>query len=292
MTISATKQSPKNVLKEAIRSHCGLVGGRGREIHPCAPELHEFVLRHGKFHEPQWLPDLYELHAPNSCFGNATLLAVTHRLRYVEGFAMPAQSNYVAHHAWCLDDDARVIDPTWGFGRAYFGVVFDRAFACRLVGRVPNAMGLTANVWWESRTKRPTSSNLGPDKPLPLLRAAKVGWRLTDFVPVGILPNGQDGYVVFGRGGECFKPIKQSIANAGMELTGETHRQNSKEFWALAVLSKQGRALDQLTWDVWWTVNAEARAGIQPTKNLLRAMSHKLIAETWPPAKRRTERTQ
>jgi hypothetical protein len=47
------------------------------------------------------------------------------RLRYVEGIAMGI---IPVHHAWCVDAQDHVIDPTWpeaARGRAYFGCVFE-----------------------------------------------------------------------------------------------------------------------------------------------------------------------
>jgi hypothetical protein len=271
-------------------THSGLAGGRGKEIHVCSGELQEFVLKYGRFHEPQALPDCYELRAPRSCFGNASFLAVTRDLRYAEGFAFASDAIHLFHHAWCLDDDNRVVDPTWGCGLAYRGVVFDSAFACRWVGRVPNALGLTARAWSEAATNLPTPPTAGPDKPLPLLRVAKAGWR-TNVAPVGVLPNGPRRYVVFGIEPESLKPIKKAICAAGMVLTGETRHEVIKQFWAISVSSDGGPkvlpTLDRIAWDEWWAINAASRSGIHPNKTLLRALSYKVISEGWPPAARK-----
>jgi hypothetical protein len=55
------------------------------------------------------------------CFDNAYRLAVKSRgrLRYVEGYAagiIPVE------HAWCIDANDRVVDPTWSDGVVYFGI--------------------------------------------------------------------------------------------------------------------------------------------------------------------------
>jgi hypothetical protein len=60
------------------------------------------------------------------CFENALRLAKRYpaRYRYVEGIA--SGRVIPVHHAWCVDQDDLVIDPTWSkystVGGAYFGV--------------------------------------------------------------------------------------------------------------------------------------------------------------------------
>mgnify|MGYP001012730423 FL=1 len=64
---------------------------------------------------------------PKRCFVNAARLAATRRdeLQYVEGWAW---GKVPLHHAWCVDRDGNVVDPTWEpdpLLDAYFGVPFD-----------------------------------------------------------------------------------------------------------------------------------------------------------------------
>ena len=63
-----------------------------------------------------------------SCFRNAGVLATDKRnLNYCEGVARHAMTHgtWVAH-AWCVDNNGRLIDPTWEpEGLAYFGVTVD-----------------------------------------------------------------------------------------------------------------------------------------------------------------------
>jgi hypothetical protein len=48
------------------------------------------------------------------------------KLKYVEGYAkskaVPVRMSF--HHAWLVDDDGAVIDPTWEDGFDYIGIIF------------------------------------------------------------------------------------------------------------------------------------------------------------------------
>jgi len=63
------------------------------------------------------------------CFMNSAKLAENHPgLRYVEGYAVTTRLPwFLAHHAWCVDEEDRVVDVTWDSGMDYWGVVFDPA---------------------------------------------------------------------------------------------------------------------------------------------------------------------
>jgi len=93
-----------------------------------------YVLAKGQlWHRQGWtLPDRVKLMTPKHCFDNAYRLATRRKgLRYVEGYY--ATSILPLPHAWCVDADGRVIDPTWrrldqppydADVPSYFGVVF------------------------------------------------------------------------------------------------------------------------------------------------------------------------
>lgn len=57
------------------------------------------------------------------CFRNALELAISSDLIYCEGYAFGAVIPVL--HAWCLDLNGNVIDPTWESGKEYVGVPFD-----------------------------------------------------------------------------------------------------------------------------------------------------------------------
>lgn len=70
---------------------------------------------------------------PKSCFENCLQGLWNHKnLYYCEGFAATDNVPIAASHAWLLNDESEVIDPTWTgkifTGCTYFGVVFNTDF--------------------------------------------------------------------------------------------------------------------------------------------------------------------
>jgi len=98
--------------------------------------LSEFVLRHGRHWTPRPLPADIKPMRLNECFKNAADLALGyHRNEYIycEGYALGIIPML---HAWCVDFEGNVIDPTWdqrgrkliGLGTEYFGIAFKSMF--------------------------------------------------------------------------------------------------------------------------------------------------------------------
>jgi hypothetical protein len=94
--------------------------------------LTEFVLAHGRtycFGPPSFAGKRW---TQGECFRNATLLTQRDdRLAYVEGSI--SSHGVPISHAWCIDRDGMVIDPTLRKGDdghilEYFGVQFDNAY--------------------------------------------------------------------------------------------------------------------------------------------------------------------
>jgi hypothetical protein len=97
--------------------------------------IFDFILQNGQECFPQEFNfELYP-HVPRTkreCFRNAYHLAEMHDLIYVEGIAndiIPVQ------HAWCVDINCNVIDPTWDHPEtcSYFGVLFDLSFVSKTI---------------------------------------------------------------------------------------------------------------------------------------------------------------
>lgn len=104
------------------------------------------VQQWGRLWPAQALPEGYCRGTPQHCFANAFDLAVNHdELTYVEGYA---QSAYLVNaHAWVVDPDGQVIDPTWNEPerRAYLGVAFSTDFLAEVVEQ--GYYGLISTDW-------------------------------------------------------------------------------------------------------------------------------------------------
>jgi hypothetical protein len=90
----------------------------------CYRNVCDFVLREGRFFEPQPRPDSITLRHIGECFRNAFLTMMRTGLAYAEGYAVIG-SKIPVLHAWNVDAEGSVIDSTWEpVGSIYFGIVF------------------------------------------------------------------------------------------------------------------------------------------------------------------------
>lgn len=89
-----------------------LTSALARELH-WPP--HRLVLESGIDFEPRVKPTNVKAGKSRCCFANAFRLAsADSALRYVEGFGNhPKTLRQALPHAWCIDSEERVIDPTW-----------------------------------------------------------------------------------------------------------------------------------------------------------------------------------
>ena len=90
-----------------------------------------FLAREGERHVPRPLPTDVPPGEPKACFHNAQMLAMNRPdLLYAEGFA---HSIITTEHAWCVDIEGNVVDPTWPNPEAveYLGVAFRSDFVAR-----------------------------------------------------------------------------------------------------------------------------------------------------------------
>lgn len=86
--------------------------------------VYDFVLREGRFFEPQPRPEQITLRHIGECFRNAFLTMMRTGLQYAEGYALSSRKIPVLH-AWNVDAEGAVIDTTWEpVGSIYFGIVF------------------------------------------------------------------------------------------------------------------------------------------------------------------------
>jgi hypothetical protein len=83
-----------------------------------------------------WSGRGYRRRKQGECFHNAFSYSMQHQgLIYVEGFAL-SDLRWPVHHAWCVTEDDRVVDPTWpdvSEQAAYLGVAFPAKLSAELV---------------------------------------------------------------------------------------------------------------------------------------------------------------
>jgi hypothetical protein len=106
-----------------------------------------FILKHGRvMNVISPLHATVERGALGDCYMNAGQLAWGTNVQYVEGYAVPASVAFPMMHAWLLDPEGRVIDPTWEDGAAYFGVVIPNEAYSQCLMRT-GYWGVFDNLW-------------------------------------------------------------------------------------------------------------------------------------------------
>lgn len=100
------------------------------------------LLRYAKPFEPADVnPAWFIRGLSKHCFDNATQLLISRlaagdtTVRYAEGYAMDAELPIPMQHAWLVNADNKVIDPTWrkAANNLYFGIVFETEFVLNLL---------------------------------------------------------------------------------------------------------------------------------------------------------------
>lgn len=113
--------------------------------HPKSPNA--LLLRHGVEYKTR-KPSPFQGTA-QACYANSQFLVKRRKgWRYVEGYAISA---IPTEHAWCVDPEGNVIDPTWDDDHPvdYFGIAFDM----KLVGQIRKLPGGRSFsvlwTWWK-----------------------------------------------------------------------------------------------------------------------------------------------
>jgi hypothetical protein len=90
---------------------------------------YDMVLKEGSFFEVQERPKKIKQGEMKQCYTNAGRLALDDdNYTYCEGFASTKQFGIPFAHAWCIDKQGKVVDPTWKDGASYFGIKFSTDF--------------------------------------------------------------------------------------------------------------------------------------------------------------------
>ncbi|MBB3979573.1 hypothetical protein GGQ64_004817 [Rhizobium azooxidifex] len=132
-------------LVEEIKDFVGLLSSTEQAFGPST-----VVLKHGRAFKPSvdrtpWL----KRGKPRDCFNNATAYAaVRDDVLYAEGYAVGPELVMPVQHAWLVDLNGRVIDPTWidVDNHAYFGIAFDRRFLVEQLAENGGQAGILVNL--------------------------------------------------------------------------------------------------------------------------------------------------
>ncbi|WP_436501704.1 hypothetical protein [Actinokineospora sp. HUAS TT18] len=92
--------------------------------------VEDLVLNCGFWGVPASLPGGHGCGPGGQCYANASRYSEVYGATYVEGYSL-THSGLVYAHAWCVDDQGAVHDPTWsdGAGLAYLGILFSADYA-------------------------------------------------------------------------------------------------------------------------------------------------------------------
>ncbi len=118
----------------------------------------EAIAQHGKAFAPRvGNPAWLRIGQPRDCFNNATRYAVVRDdVHYAEGYALEPGLPIPVHHAWLVDRDGFVIDPTWAntAGHVYFGIPFRSGFVREQLTRNEGQAGILVNLHLIRRPRR------------------------------------------------------------------------------------------------------------------------------------------
>jgi len=94
--------------------------------------IYDLLLKYGRFGEPAPRPKKFKSGDRHQCYGNSLDLVVAHdELSYCEGYVAVKGVPIPMEHAWCITDEASVVDVTLRkplIPLAYFGVLFNSLF--------------------------------------------------------------------------------------------------------------------------------------------------------------------
>lgn len=130
----STQQEIGYCIPECLKAEVAVIVSMKRNTINGYHSISDFVLKNARVWNPQPLPSQYPSMTPKECFANAQQLVLENGsgLIYCEGYALGV---IPVLHAWCLDSDGNVIDPTWSgrkkrvdIGSEYFGIAFNEDY--------------------------------------------------------------------------------------------------------------------------------------------------------------------
>lgn len=112
-----------------LSAHVQLYRARGRPAGWAYYSPEDLLLTLGHWGIPALLPQDRPRGPEQMCYANASSYSETYNLTYVEGYGLTT-IGYTFAHAWCVDDQGHVHDPTWpdGTGMAYLGIPFSTTY--------------------------------------------------------------------------------------------------------------------------------------------------------------------
>lgn len=114
------------IKEHACEQHASLLASLYSKHHHIPPFI-QILVEHGTRMYAKQVPRITGKSPMGQCYRNSALLAIDGGLTYCEGFAMK-EGLIPMEHAWLIDRDGKVIDPTWEGNNEYFGVAFREDF--------------------------------------------------------------------------------------------------------------------------------------------------------------------
>ena len=111
----------------------------------CTPIAYSFLKDHGRSFTK--IEAETKLGEQSQCYCNSYRMFLEAGFSYAEGIAVP-KGLIPVHHAWCIDTEGQVRDPTWkdAADAQYFGVIFKESFVFKVALEI-KVYGILDNLW-------------------------------------------------------------------------------------------------------------------------------------------------
>lgn len=109
------------------------------------PLFIRFLSEHGREMPMKHVSEITGLSKSGECYKNSYELMLRGPYTYCEGYAIK-KGLIPLEHAWVIDQEGNVIDPTWDGECEYFGVSFKDDFVFEMIERVHH-YGINPNLY-------------------------------------------------------------------------------------------------------------------------------------------------